>query len=519
VGALATARQRTARLTRRTERLETAPAERVDPPPKRHGAWCRRFLPHYFRTDTPPADFHPELFDRLDTLHQKRGSKLALVAPREGAKSTIINLSYTLRVAVERKEPFVVVLSDSSDQANEQLGHIRAELETNAELARAYPDATGPGPTWRHDRLVLRNGVVIKALGRGKRVRGRRNRQDRPSLFVFDDVESNEDVLSPRKRERAWLWATREVIPAGDAGTNFLSVGSAIHPEAVAVRLGKLPGWKAQTFQAVHRWPERLDLWEEWERRATNLSDPDRKLTALAFYEKNRRAMDKGAAVYWPQRWPLYALMGRRAEIGAAAFDSEYQGVPNLGGLTEWPAEWWDDRPGKPFWFDEWPGGLTCKVVAVDASKGEGDGDYQAIAQVGIDRAGVFWCDCELRREPVKGMVARAIRVAREWGPVRALAAEVNGTIGLLGGEFRDQLGGDRIRFLAIENKENKEIRILTDLGPYLGRGRLRLRRSRGGQEVAAQGREFPHSTYDDGLDSISMGIRTIGKFARGEVV
>ena len=33
------------------------------------------------------------------------------------------------------------------------------------------------------------------------------------------------------------------MIPAGTAGTNFLSVGSALHREAVAVRLGQLPGW------------------------------------------------------------------------------------------------------------------------------------------------------------------------------------------------------------------------------------------------------------------------------------
>jgi hypothetical protein len=56
-------------------------------------------------------------------------------------------------------------------------------------------------------------------------------------------VQSNEDVISPVRRERAWDWATREVIPAGDERTNFLAVGSAIHREAVSVRLGQLAGW------------------------------------------------------------------------------------------------------------------------------------------------------------------------------------------------------------------------------------------------------------------------------------
>lgn len=504
-----------ARISRRVGRLERREARTPGAPPAGHGDWCRKYLPHYFRPDTPPADFHPELFDRLDDLHLRRGSKLALVAPREGAKSTIVNLSYTLRCAVERREPFVVMLSDSSDQANEQLGHVRAELEGNPALAADYPDATGRGPVWRQDRLVLRNGVTIKALGRGKRVRGRRNRQDRPSLVVFDDVESNQDVLSAKKRGQAWLWASREVIPAGDARTNLLSVGSAIHPEAVAVKLGTLPGWESRTFRAVHRWPERLDLWAEWERLATNLADEGRKETARAFYDRHRDAMDAGAEVYWPERWTLYDLMSRRAEVGGEAFDSEYQGVPNLGGLTEWPAEWWDDRPGLPLWFDQWPGashGWKLRVVTVDASKGEGvksAGDYQAVASVGLDDSGTFWADVELRRENVKAMVARAIRTAKEFGAWR-LAAEVNGTLGLLATEFKEQMGACLIPFDSIDSTENKESRILEDVGPYLSRGRLRVRRSRGGQELASQGRQFPRGTYDDGLDAVSMGIRRI---------
>ena len=87
---------------------------------------------------------------------------------------------------------------------------------------------------------------------------------------MFVDVENNDTITSPVKRERAWRWATREVIPAGTAGTNFLSVGSALHREAVAVRLGQLPGWAGRTYPAVHRWPDRMDLWAEWERLATN---------------------------------------------------------------------------------------------------------------------------------------------------------------------------------------------------------------------------------------------------------
>ena len=502
-------------MLREVRRLRKA-ARRTDPgrtPPATHGKWCRTYLPHYFRDDTPPADFHPELFDRLDAFHRRRGSRLALVAPREGAKSTIINLSYALRAAVERWEPFIILLSDSSDQANEQLSHVRAELETNAVLAADYPGACGPGRVWRHDRLTLPNGVVVKALGRGKRVRGRRNRQSRPSLVIFDDVESNEDVLSPRKRERAWLWASREVIPAGDAGTNFLSVGSAIHPEAVAVKLGKLPGWDARTFQAVHRWPERLDLWAEWERLATNLADEDRKATARAFYDANRAEMDRGAEVYWPERWSLYDLMSRRAEVGTAAFDSEYQGIPNLGGLTVWPPELWDDAPDRPFWFDQWPDDLVYRAVSLDPSEGGINGDYQAWGMVGMRPDGDLYVDCEADRTHPTGMVKRTLDIARRWGAVNSVVVEQNSTMGLLKAEFEAQMDAGLMRVLPVEyltQKDRKEDRILDAVGKYLTRRRIRVRRTRGGLLLAEQGRQFPHADHDDCLDATSMAIRRI---------
>ena len=482
--------------------------------PDAFAAWCPHYLPRYYAG--PAADFHASLFARLDAFHHTRGQRYSLVAPRGSAKSTTATLAYPLRAALEGWEPYTVILSDSANQANQLLGHVRRELEHNDQLATDYPDAFGRGPVWRDNRIELRNGAVIEALGSGSRIRGRRTRQARPSLVVLDDVQSNEDTISALARQRAWDWVTREVIPAGDGATNFLSVGSAIHSEAVAVRVGQLPGWSAETRKAVHSWPARLDLWAECERLATNLADPDRDATSRAFYAAHPE-MDDDASVYWPERYPLFDLMMRRAEIGAAAFDSEYQGVPNLGGLTEWPAEYWDDRPGVPFWFDQWPGNLAVKVMALDPSKGEGPkSDYQALAYVGYGTDGCFYLDVDLQREPVTAMVRRCITAARAW-QANSVLVEQNATLGLLKAEFEEQLKGTGplpVEYLT--SVEQKEVRILSDVGPYLSRGQVRVRRTRGGQALADQGRQFPHGDYDDALDAVSLGIRRVVKFYGG---
>ena len=52
--------------------------------------------------------------------------------------------------------------------------------------------------------------------------------------------------------------------------------------------LGRLRFGHHEADQAVHRWPDRLNLWAEWERLATNLADADREATAQAFYESHR---------------------------------------------------------------------------------------------------------------------------------------------------------------------------------------------------------------------------------------
>lgn len=478
--------------------------------------WCRKYLPHYFAGE--PADFHAELFADLSDLHRRRGRRKAVIAPREGAKSTVITLAYVLYCAVEAVEPFTLILSDSSGQASEHLVNVRTELEVNPALAIDYPAAVGRGPVWRQDRIQLRNGAAVAALGTRKRVRGRKSRQARPSLVVFDDVESLESIASPTQRTRAWLWATREVMPAGSATTNFLSVGSALHREAVAVRLGQLPGWTAHTYRAVKRWPDRVDLWLEWERLATNLADPKRGETADAFYAANRAEMDRGAEVYWPSRWPLAALMKRRAEIGGGAFDTEYQGVPGTVDGTEWPPEYFD-WPG--FWFDDWPKDLVLKVQTLDPSKGvtAKPGDYQAHVTAGLGRDGTVYLDAELRREP--DYVARAVDIASRFLP-NELVAESNNTMGLILPELTRQLAeraaADRpvlLNYSEVAHSLPKLVR-MRGLTGYLSRRQIRVRNTVGGRMMVDQMRDVPNGEFDDAPDAAATAVRRLEELTAG---
>lgn len=474
--------------------------------------WLRYYLPAY--ASSQPADFHEPLTAQLAALHANRGTKTAIIAPREGAKSTIVTLGYVLHAAVESHERFILILSDSADQAAEKLRDIRRELDGNERLAADYPAACGIGPAWRNDRIELKNGVVIQAIGRKGRIRGRRNRQDRPSLVIFDDVENNATITSEAERKATWRWATREVIPAGTAATNFISVGSALHRDCAAVKLGTLAGWRAQTHRAIHQWPDRMELWDAWERLATNLADDRRAETAAAFYEANREAMDAGAVVYWPERWPLVALMQRRAEIGPAAFATEYQGVPSLEGVSEWPAEFFD-RP--ELWFDDWPDNICLRVQSLDPSKGTGSktGDDQAHVQAAVTKDGNIYVDAKLVQEPIDKMVRRALDMAAEFHPLDALAIENNDGLGMVLSEFEQAAAGQVVPLKGVVQTANKIVRIRR-LGLYFARGRIRFRNTAGTRKLVDQLRDFPNGVHDDGPDALELAVRMLEHLTSG---
>lgn len=123
----------------------------------------------------------------------------------------------------------------------------------------------GAGLVWRQERLRLRNGVVIEALGTGSKIRGRRNWHERPSLILVDDPENEDHMTSAVKRERSWQWFTRAVLNAGTVHTNIVVLGTTLHRECLVLRLQKAAGWQARLFRAVVQWPERMDLWARWE--------------------------------------------------------------------------------------------------------------------------------------------------------------------------------------------------------------------------------------------------------------
>lgn len=476
--------------------------------------WGRRYLPAHF--SRPPSRMHQWLGRRLDALQKDRGTKINVIGPRGGAKSTIGTLCYVLRAAVEGWEPYIWIVSDTKNQAQTHLENIKSELEENELLLRDYPQAVGRGNCWRATSIELPNGAVIESYGTGQRLRGRRWRENRPTLIVCDDLQNDGHMASAALRESSRQWFFGVVLKAGTQRTNLVNLATALHRDALAMQLDQTPGWTSARFRAIEKWPDDMELWSQWETLYCNADNPNARDAAQRFYHENRAAMDRGAVLLWPEEEDLYALMKMRAEEGRTAFEREKQSSPVDPERCEWPDEYFDSS----IWFREWPAELQFKALALDPSKGTDarHGDYSAFVVLGVDRSGVLYVEADLARRPTPQMVADGVELCRRHR-VDAFGVEANQYQELLAGEFASELQRAGLRHLspcAIYNHVNKQVRIRR-LGPYLAQRRLRfLASSPSTHLLVDQLRDFPLGSHDDGPDALEMALRLAEEMHHG---
>lgn len=485
------------------DQVATAARRGSNPPGFR--AWAERHFARYFTAEA--STFHEWFAAELSAFHQRRGTRLNVLAPRGSAKTTW-ELAYVVYCAVHRIEPFVILTADSSGQAEKYLETIKTELESNETLAADYPHVAGKGPIWRADAIELRNGVRIEALSTGRKLRGRKHREHRPTLIIVDDPQNLGHINSELQRSRSMAWLQHDVANAGSPTTNILVTGTALHADCIVCQLQRL--WPSRLFRAVEQWPDRMDLWREWERLLFNLDDPEREQTASAFYEAHREAMEAGSVVLWPARFPLLTLMRIRSEIGPAAFNFEYQNHPVNPSAQEWPESYFDGD----LWFESWPVDdlLTVKAIALDPSKGRRDrkSDYSAIVLVGHHRNGWLYVDADIDRRDVAGITSAVARRIAEFRP-DVFALETNAWQELLRSPIEAELADNRlaVNITPVVNTAPKPTRIRR-LTQFLHQRRMRFRRGSAGVALLLQQlRDFPAAAHDDGPDALEMAIRS----------
>ena len=89
-------------------------------------AFAQAYLSAHLKLE--PSRMHRELFAMLLDVSHQRGARLAIAAPRGHAKSTIVSLAYILWCICYRTERYIMLISNTLDQANDFLSQIKSEL-------------------------------------------------------------------------------------------------------------------------------------------------------------------------------------------------------------------------------------------------------------------------------------------------------------------------------------------------------------------------------------------------------
>lgn len=489
--------------------------------------WAMEYCPHFIFRE-PSERFHKPLCTTYDTI--KDGQNVAIICPRGYAKSTWTQI-FIMKCICEKLEPYILLIMDSSEQAEQSLGVIREELETNTKMKEDYGDSILKGGSWNNREIITSGGICVQALGRGKKVRGRRYKQHRPSLVILDDPDNDESVETPGQRSKAWNWFQKAVMKCGDTYTKFIIIGTVLHKECMVCRAENLPSFIAIRYRAIISWPTNFHLWEKWidlytngEQIRVDGSVSRSSVQADEFYDTYKEEMDEGAAVLWEQKESLEDLMRQYAE-DRVSFMSEKQNESFDPSKCEFDPEWLSEERSE-IWYDsieEFSRKGVVSVGYVDWAKGKETkrADYSAVIILHFDGYNAY-IEADIQKNPVNLTCNNIIGWHKQVN-FDAFGTETTGFQHLAAEDLADAAENEnREDFLDIllmmDNQIKKSVRIAR-LSSWLQRGFFKFKRNcRFTEELISELLEYPNpNAHDDGPDALEGALRVLHRLVVDE--
>lgn len=320
------------------------------------------YFPHKIES---PIDKQQEVLSDKEIL-----TRLLFIAPRGFAKSTLCSIMFPMWLAVYGKKKDIFLVSATISLAKELLRKVRNELSGNEFFLEDFGEIASD--KWTEDMLVLSNGTIIRAKGRGFQIRG-----FRPDMIICDDLEDEEVLYSKEQREKLETWFFRTLLPALKPDQGLLYVGTKLHQMAL---IGKLE--KKEEFVSRHY-----------------------------------KAITDGKSI-WEELWSTERLNELKRELGTYAFEAEYQNNP----LSL------EDQPIKPHYLEgvRISGKPDVTVLAIDPAISEKtSSDYRAFVVMGRYEHGFKEIFSEKGRWGVNEQVDRIINIFERYKPDRIVLEEV----------------------------------------------------------------------------------------------
>lgn len=424
------------------------------------------YLPHYFNEDGAP--FHRELIALLDV----RGKPVVVGAARGHAKSTIVAFTYPLHAILFRLRRYVIEVSETEDQAADNVEFIKLELEENERIRQDFGDLKREG-SWEDGKITTTTGVRVLARGRRQRIRSLRYRQYRPDLIVVDDIESDESVCNPRTIDKVYKWIRGELYGAAESDCSFFVIGNVLARRSVMGRL----------------------LYDE------EMAEVIERRLYRAIHPETGEPL-------WPAKWPLEELAAKRAFMGTVLFEKEFNCNPQdpEGAFQE---EWFERSY---YHEDEIAGRDLIRATFCDPSvEANATSNDKAIVTVGLDRQNMVYyvLHAYVKRASIDAMLRASWSIYDDYRPT-TFGLESNGFQAVLARDYDEiaQKKGYYLPLKLVVHHTNKESRIVRLSGP-VERGKLRFRRGHSDQDKIVEQLIYlaEPSVNDDGPDALEGAV------------
>jgi predicted phage terminase large subunit-like protein len=232
----------------------------------------------------PFAQFQHEMFDLSEDDKLKL---LIIMAFRGSGKSTIMNTSLAIwSVLGKHQKKFVLILSETKEQASNHMKNLKVVLEENELLNADLGGFKEEDESWNANTLVIpKYDARITIASADQAVRGMRNKEHRPDLIIVDDIESSRSVKTKESRDKKDDWFAKEIAPIGDLDTKIIMLGNQLHQDSLLLRLrdridnGEMNGaYKTFPFwddDLNCLWPEKFSTPESIEEERKKAGRPD----------------------------------------------------------------------------------------------------------------------------------------------------------------------------------------------------------------------------------------------------
>ena len=216
---------------------------------------AKTFFPERFNREFA-EEVHGKIFDLIDDPDE---NQIAIAAPRGWGKTSIVALALMARHILFDITKFICYINKSHEAASLQTENLKRELVTNR-VIRAFFGSPKPGKGEGSDfeevfskKSWVAYDTLVWPRGAGQQVRGVLFKNDRPGLFVMDDLEDKKKVLNDdlRAELKNWLFSdVMEAVPQLHMNWKAIYIDTLKHEDSLLQHLLESKDWTSLRLEA-----------------------------------------------------------------------------------------------------------------------------------------------------------------------------------------------------------------------------------------------------------------------------